>query len=201
MIAYDPEIDPVSKEEWDAYIQWCADELLLFIHNDHTPRSFRTAFTCAAKLLVVAGSQLHLEPSTPEFEVRSRNLAALVTTGRAFERARPEAIAQRAILARSVLDCWAPVGKSAPDLLEAAKDATSALIIVMSHPLENPWDLDAPDVWSLVLLGFAAIERIPAPPDPVDYTVTVNTTVTDRMHLQKANGIVRSMGGNDLSSN
>lgn len=201
MIDFDPETHPESKEEWDAYIQWCANELMLFVHNPDTPRSYRTAYTCAAKLLVICGAQLRLEPSVADYEVRAINLAGLVTAGRAFERTLPGACIKKAILARAVLDCWEPVGASAPELLEAAKDAASALLIIMAHPLENPWELDAPDAWSLVLLGVAALERIPTPPSPFDYTITVNKTVTDLMYFQKASNISRAMGGGDVSPN
>jgi hypothetical protein len=201
MTDYDPETDPEAKEEWDAYVQWCADELMLFVHNPDTPRTYRTAYTCAAKLLVICGAQLRLEESVPDYEVRALNLAGLVTAGRTFERARPGACIRKAILARAVLDCWEPVGRAAPELLEAAKDAASALLITMAHPLENPWGLDAPDVWSLVLLGVAAIERIESPPQEADYMITVNTTVTDLMYFQKASNISRAMGGGDVSPN
>lgn len=201
MTEYDPDTDPETKEQWDAYIQWCADELMLFVHNDDTPRTYRTAFTCAAKVLVITGSQLRLDESVDEYPARARNLAGLVTTGRAFERARLNVDLRKAILARAVLDCWRPVGRWAPELLEAAKNAASALIVVMSHPLENPWDIDAPDVWSLVLLGAAAIDRIEVPVQEADYTVTVDSAVTDLMYFQKANNVSRAVGGGDLSPN
>lgn len=201
MIEYDPDVDPQTKEEWDAYIQWCADELMLFVSSDETPRTYRTGFTCAAKILVITGSQLHLDESAEDYEVRARNLAGLVTTGRAFERARLTVDVRKAVLTRAVLDCWRPVGRWAPELLEAAKNAAAALLVVMSHPLENPWDLDAPDVWSLVLLAAAAIDRIEVPVGSDDYTVTVNTAVTDLLYLQKASNISRAMGGGDVSPN
>lgn len=201
MTDFDPEHSPTTKEEWDEYIRWCADELMLFTENPLTPRTYRTGYSCAGKMLVIVGSQLRLDPTTEDFDRVMRNLAGLVTTGRCFERAHPHIDHMKAMTARAVLDCWEPVGRSAAELLEAGKCAAAALILTMVHPLENPWEIDAPDVWTLVLMGMTQLDAIEAPAAEEDYMVTVNTTVTDLMYYQKANGISRSLGGGDLSAN
>jgi hypothetical protein len=206
---FDPSIDPETQDQADAYVRWCAENFDRLVSNDETLRTYRTGFRCAAWLLVVSVAQLHLHDDVDQYrEIMMKNLAGHMKVARRTERQDPELGVRDLIICRSVLDCWTPQGDFAMNLLDAAKCACAALILQYVHPLEDLWDVDAPDVWSLILMGGQKLGDIN---DEMrergveisydDYAVVPNVSVIDKMNWQKVNQIARHLGGPPMSAN
>lgn len=205
MTDFDPSIEPTTQEQADAYIRWCAENFNRVISSDQTPRTYRSGFRCAAWLMVVACAQIHLHDDVEDNrDVLLNNLAGHSKTARRIERQDPTIEVRDLIVCRSVLDCWAPSGEFAQNLLDAAKCANAALILHFVHPLEDLWDVDAPDMWSLILMGAEKLIEINGHDGPLEYdqyAVTPHAGVIDKMNWQKVNQITRHIGGPPMSAN
>lgn len=203
--AFHPEPEPKSQEEYDAYIRWCAMQFNRVVGEDETPRTHRTAFRAASWLYVVSTAQLHLHDDVTEGrETYLKNLSGSSTLARRVERQRPDVGIKDLVVARSVLDCWLPYGQFSGNLLDAAKCSVSALILKEVHPLQDLWDVDAADTWSLILMGAQKLIEINEHEDILsydDYAVTPNSAVIDKMNWQKANNFAQQMGGPPMSAN
>jgi hypothetical protein len=209
MTDFDPGAEPETQEDADNYVRWCAENFNRVVSSDDTLRTYRTGFRCAAWLLVVSVAQLHLHDDVDQHrEIMMNNLAGHMKVARRAERQDETLGVRDLIVSRSVLDCWTPEGEYAMNLLDAAKCACAALILQYVHPLEDLWDVDAPDVWSLILMGGQKLGDIN---DAVkerdyglsydDYAVVPNTGIIDKMNWQKVNLITRQLGGPPMSAN
>jgi hypothetical protein len=193
---FNPEPEPESQEQYDDYVRWCAVQVNRVAVNDETPRTHRTAFRAAAWLYVVSTAQIHLDEDVTESrDTYLKNLGGLSRLARRVERQRPDVGLRDLVVSRSVLDCWTPSGQFADRLLGAAKCAISALILKEVHPLEDLWDVDAPDTWSLILMGAAALVEIN------EYDGVPNASVIDKMNWQKANNFSRQVGAPPMNPN
>jgi hypothetical protein len=209
MTDFDPGAEPETQEDADNYVRWCAENFNRVVSSDDTLRTYRTGFRCAAWLLVVSVAQLHLHDDVDQHrEVMMNNLAGHMKVARRAERQDETLSVRDLIVSRSVLDCWTPEGEYAMNLLDAAKCACAALILQYVHPLEDLWDVDAPDVWSLILMGgqkLGDINEAVAERDYGlsydDYAVVPNTAIIDKMNWQKVNQITRQLGGPPMSAN
>jgi hypothetical protein len=209
MTDFDPGAEPETQEDADNYVRWCAENFNRVVSSDDTLRTYRTGFRCAAWLLVVSVAQLHLHDDVDQHrEIMMNNLAGHMKVARRAERQDETLSVRDLIVSRSVLDCWTPEGEYAMNLLDAAKCACAALILQYVHPLEDLWDVDAPDVWSLILMGgqkLGDINEAVAERDYGlsydDYAVVPNTAIIDKMNWQKVNLITRQLGGPPMSAN
>lgn len=209
MTDFDPSKEPETQEDADNYVRWCAENFNRVTSNDETLRTYRSGFRCAAWLLVVSVAQIHLHDDVDQGrEILMTNLAGHSKVARRVERQNESVNIRDLVVSRSVLDCWTPEGRFAGRLLDAAKCACAALILQHVHPLENLWDVDAPDVWNLILMGGAALVEINElmADDEFelsydDYAVVPNTSVIDKMNWQKVNQITRHLGGPPMSAN
>lgn len=203
MTAFDPNVDPETQEQADAYINWCADNFMRL--SQGTARTYRTATRCSAWLFVVATAQLHLDEAVTENrEELLENLALYQALGRAVERQRILPQIERFILLRGSLDCWEPVGAWASSLLIAAKNAIAARMLIHLYPLVELWDLPCDDVWSLLESGREALAVIneAATLDFADYAVRPDEMVTAKYTWQRAHNIIRGAGlQSDVSPN
>lgn len=202
---FDPNHDPSTQDEYNAYIRWCAVQFNRVVGDGDTPRTHRTAFRTAAWLYVVSTAQLHLDDVIEDNrETYMRNLAGSATLARRIEREDPDVGLRDLMVSRSVLDCWLPEGQFSSNLLDAAKCAVSALTLKEVHLLEDLWDVDAPDTWSLILMGaqsLAAINEHEHELSFADYSVLPNASVIDKMNWQKANKVAGLLGGPPISPN
>lgn len=198
-MSFNPQ-QPIRTEEdkW-AYAAWCHDRLRVSIDNDETIRSYRNAFDAAAKLWVTAAVPLCLHPDEPK--VHRANLAGLWLRARCVERMHTHVKVSDVMVARAVVDCFKPVGRWAPWLVEAAKCAIAAVILIHTTVLSEPWELDAPDVWALVLYGDTMLATIPGDTSHEEFTVRVDQSVVDKMMLQNVNQLSRSIGAPPISPN
>lgn len=208
MTDFDPSNEPQTQEDADNYVRWCAANFTRVTTNDATLRTYRTGFRCAAWLLVVAVAQIHLHDDVDQHrELMMNNLAGHMKVARRVERQDESLTIRDLVVSRSVLDCWAPQGRFAGHLLDAAKSACAALILQYVHPLEDLWDVDAPDVWNLILMGGQALIDINELMEDEfelsydDYAVVPNASVIDKMNWQKVNQITRQLGGPPMSAN
>lgn len=203
MTDYNPNDEPDTQEKADAYINWCAENFVN-LSGALEPRTFRKAIRCAAWLLVVAVAQLHLDDDVEtDREELLEQLGLYQRLARAIERQQHHFPIERLIVTRSTIDCWEPVGMYADCLLEAAKDAVSALMLIETHPLIDLWDLECPDVWALLDEGAGRLAVINEAKNLsyADYAVRRNESVVAKFTWQRANNLSRGMGGYPLSPN
>jgi hypothetical protein len=199
---FDPSIEPETQDQADAYVRWCA------AHFDasSSPTTRRCAPTAPASAAPPGCSssrsrRLHLHDDVDQYrEIMMTNLAGHMKVARRTERQDPESLTVRdLIICRSVLDCWTPQGDFAMNLLDAAKCACAALVLQYVHPLEDLWDVDAPDVWSLILMGGQKLADINDALRRARRRARATTTtpwsrtvsVIDKMNWQKVNQIAR----------
>lgn len=206
--SFNPEPEAESQEQADHYVRWCAHHFNRVTGDEETPRTYRTGKRAASWLLVVATAQLHLHDDVDIYrDVYMRNLSGHVTLARRIERQRPDVGLRDLIVGRSVLDCWLPEGRFSVNLLDAAKCAISALVAIEVHPLVDLWDVDAPDIWALIMYGGIELSNIAeeAGDEQIeydDYAVKPHIGVIDKMNWQKVNNIASSIPGTPpLSAN
>jgi hypothetical protein len=200
---FDPNLDPQTQEEADAYVDWCATN---FIRLTSSPdRTYRTALRCAAWLFVVAAAPLHLDDAIEQDrDALMTQLAAYSLIARAIERQRERFAVERLIITRSSLDCWEPAGEWAGHLLTAAKCAIGALVLIELHPLIELWELECPEVWALLDASsqlLAQINIAVEEPSFADFAVRRNELTIARFTWQRANNLVRHLGIVRLSEN
>jgi hypothetical protein len=199
---FDPNHEPVTSDEADAYVGWCAENFMRLSEGAH--RTYRTAVRCASWVLVVSCASLHLDDDQEQDrEALLEQLAMYSGLARAIERQREHYPIERLIVMRSTLDCWSPCGLYADNLLGAAKAAISALMLIELHPLVDLWNLEAPDVWALLVEAREALAIINEADelDFQDFAVRRDDHVTGLFTWQRANNLSRGMGGGKLSQN
>jgi hypothetical protein len=200
---FDPNVEPESQEQADAYINWCAENFMRLSQGD--VRTYRTATRCAPWLFIVASAQLHLDESvTDNREELLEQLALYQKLGRAMERQRVRLAIENFILLRGSLDCWEPVGVWSESLLIAAKGAISARLLIDAYPLVELWDVRCDDVWSLLEAGREALARINDADELsfADYAVRPDEMVMAKYTWQRAHNIIRGAGlHSDVSPN
>lgn len=201
--AFDPNDEPETEEQADAYINWCADNFMRL--SQGAARTNRTAVRCAHWLLVVSVAQLHLDDEVQgdDREALMEQLAMYQQLARALERQRQHFAIERLIALRSSLDCWRPTGDWAGHLLAAAKCAVGALMLIELHLLIDLWELECPDVWAQIQSGGDYLGAINIADDLsfADFAVTRDEGVTSKFTWQRANNIVRHVGMGPLSAN
>ena len=74
MTDFDPNVEPSTQDEANAYVHWCAENFTRLSVSG--PWTYRTALRCAHWLLVVAVAQLHLEGDVDNREALLEQLAA-----------------------------------------------------------------------------------------------------------------------------
>ena len=195
MTDFDPNAEPSTQEEADAYVNWCAQNFMRASTNgSHT---YRSALRCAHWLLVVAIAQLHLDDDWErDREALLEQLAAYQRLARVIERQRDHVPVERLILLRSSLDCWESVGEWSASLLHAGKNAVSALLLIEMYPLVDLWELPAPDAWALLDEGCQVLADINLADglDFADYAIRPDDMVIARYTWQRANNIARHVG-------
>lgn len=199
---FDPNDDPETQEQADAYINWCAENFMRLARAPN--RTYRSAIRCAAWLFVVASAQLHLdEDVTANRDELLEQLAKYQALGRAIERQQVRFPVEQTIVLRASLDCWEPVGEWARCLLTAAKNAVAARLLIELHPLVDLWELQAPDVWSLLDDGTMQLASINAAEelDFADYAIRPNEAVVAKWTWQRVNNIARHAGSEPMSPN
>jgi hypothetical protein len=199
---FDPNVEPQTHEQADAYLNWCAENFVRLSMSE--PRTYRNAIRCAAWLLVVATAQFHLDEDVEQDrEALLEQIALYSRLARAIERQRDHIPIERLIVSRSTMDCWEPVGAYADHLLCAAKDALAALMLIETHPLLNLWDVECPDVWALLDHGADVLACINDADELTyaDYAIRRNDAVVAQFTWQRANNLSRGMGGYPLSPN
>ncbi len=203
MSDFNPNDEPETQEQADAYVNWCAANFMRLSRS--TVRTYRTAVRCAEWLFVVASAQLHLDDEfTDHREELLEQLVNYQLLGRAIERQRQHFPVERLIVLRASLDCWEPVGEWAINLLTASKCAIGALILFELYPLIDLYEMNCEEVWALLDGGALALARIGDGEGPLsfqDYAVRPNELVTARYTWQRANNIVRHVGSGPLSPN
>lgn len=196
MTPFDPN-DPLdSQEQADAYINWCAENFLrLHASGRYT---YRTGIRAAAWLHVVAVAQLHLDDDvTDDRETLLRQLTVHQNVARLIERQQEKLPIERLLVVRSTFDCWEPVGRYAAHLLNTARCALMAIIIIDLHPLIDLWEVQAPDVWALLDAGAVWLSQINEHASSLeydDYAVRPNDDVIAKMTWQQVNNLVRHAG-------
>jgi hypothetical protein len=159
---------------------------------------------CSAWLLVVACAQLHLDDDIEvNREPLLEQLGMYSKLARAIERQRQHFTVERLIVLRSSLDCWEAVGYWAENLLRAARCAVAALMLFELHPLIDLYELECADVWALLDAAAAELADINSAVDLgfQDYAVQPAEMVTAKFTWQRANNLVRHVGGGPLSPN
>ncbi len=192
---FDPNVDPETQEQADAYLAWCADQFMR-ASQSHA-RTYRTADRCSSWLFVAAVTQLQLDDEViTNREELLDNLQLFQHLGRAIERQRIRPKIERFILLRGALDCWEPVGAYANHLLIAAKSAVAARLLILTYPLVELWDLRCDDVWSLLEAGREALAPINEADalELADYAVKPDEQVMAKYTWQRANNIIRGAG-------
>lgn len=203
MTDFDPNVEPETQEQADAYINWCANNFMRL--SQGAKRTYRTATRCSAWLFIVASAQLHL---AEEVEVNREELLEQLVMyqrlGRAVERQRQRLAIESFILLRGSLDCWEPIGVWSEQLLLAAKCAISSRILIETYPLVELWDVSSPDVWALLETGREALAVINEADELsfADYAVRPDDMVMAKYTWQRANNIIRGAGlRSDVSPN
>lgn len=195
MTDFDPNVEPSTQDEADAYVNWCAENFVRLAGSG--PWTYRTALRCAHWLLVAALAQLHLDDRVQENrDALLEQLAGYQRLARVIERQRDRAPAERLIILRSSLDCWRPIGEWSAALLNAGRNAVSTLLLIELYPLVDLWELAAPDAWALLDDGrdqLARINRAPSLSFP-DFAVRPDDMVIARYTWQRANNIARHVG-------
>lgn len=205
MSEFDPNVEPETDEQYDAYVEWCAHNFMLL--SEGIKRTFREALRCAHWLLVVAVYQMTLAEDSQDADALRHQIDRYQALARALERQVERFPVEQLIVLRSSLDCWEPVGQWASNVLAAAKCAVSALILIDVHPLVDLWDLEACDVWAMLEAGrdnLAAIEVWKGDGvlvDLADFAVRKDDLVTAKFTWQRANNIARHVGMQKLSGN
>jgi hypothetical protein len=195
MIDFDPNTDPDSQEQVDAYVDWCATNYARL--STGSTRTYRTALRCAQWLFVISVAQIHLDDDVEE------NREALLTQfvmyfllARALERQRQHFAVDRLLSTRSTLDCWEATGEWADHLLIAAKCALAALILIELNPLVDLWELSCPEVWALLDVGAASLAEINVVDVDsltfADFSVQPAEMVLAKFTWQRANNIDRN---------
>ena len=195
MSDFDPNVEPSTQDEADAYINWCAENFMRL--SSDGARTYRSALRCAHWLLVVAIAQLHLDDGVErDRDALLEQLAAYQRLARVIERQRDHVPAERLILLRSSLDCWEGVGEWSVALLNAAKSAVSALLLIECYPLVDLWSLDAPDAWVLLDDGCQQLADINVAEELSfdDYAIRPDEMVIAKYTWQRANNIARHVG-------
>lgn len=202
MTDFDPNHEPKTQEQADAYVGWCADNFMRLSQGER--RTYRTGVRCAHWLLVVSCALLHLDEDTEEDrEALLEQLGMYSKLARALERQSHKLPIERLIMLRSSLDCWEPVGDYAVNLLDAAKYATSALMLIDLHPLVDLWELEAPDVWELLASAATELAVINTADDLsyADYAVRRHESVVAKFTWQRVNNISRRVNAPPISPN
>jgi hypothetical protein len=202
MTDFDPNVEPETQEQADAYINWCAENFVRLSRSK--PRTYRKALRCAAWLFVVAVAQLHLDDDVEQDrDALLEQIALYSRLARNIERQRDHVPIERLIVSRATMDCWEPVGEYADCLLLAAKAALSALMLIEMYPLVNLWDMECADVWALLDDGADTLATINAADELSfdDYAVRRDDGVVAQFTWQRANNLSRGMGGYPLSPN
>ena len=202
MTDFDPNTEPETQEQADAYIGWCSENFMRLSQGER--RTYRTSVRCAHWLLVVSCAMFHLDDDTEDDrEALLEQLGMYSKLARALERQQIKLPIERLITLRSSLDCWEAIGVYASNLLDAAKMATSALMLVDLHPLVDLWELDAPDVWTLLADGASELAVINGTLDLeyADYAIRRHENVVGKFTWQRINNISRSIGARPPSPN
>lgn len=200
MSDFDPNHELDTQHQADAYVRWCAENLMRLCVDD--VRTYRTGVRAAAWLLVCATAELHLDETwTRDREALLEQLVAYSQLARALERQREHLSVERLIVLRASLDCWEPAGALADQLLIAARTAVAALILIEVCPLVDLWDVAAHDVWALIEYGWVCLRVVDHPETFADYAVRPDERVTARYTWQRANHLTRRIGADPLSPN
>lgn len=203
MSDYDPNVELESQDDADAYVNWCAEQFVRLATSGN--RSYRTATRCSAWLFVVAIAQLHLDEEVCENrDELLESLSAYVGTARLMERQQVRIPVERLIIMRGSLDCWEAVGEWAAHLLDAAKCALAARLLIDFHPLVDLWEVEAPDAWALLETGMRTLAEINLSDGLTfgDYAVRPSEANVARYTWQRARNLTRNSGLRvDLSGN
>jgi hypothetical protein len=203
MSSFDPNTEPETQDQMDAYVNWCATNFMRL--SQGTSRTYRTGVRCAHWLLVVSCAQLHLDDDQEDDrEALLHQIAMYSRLARSIERQRDRYPVERLIQLRASLDCWEPVGLYGANLLTAARMAVSALTLIDLHPLVDLWDLGGEDVWSLIEEGANALAIINDGADNLtfdDYAIRRDESVVAKFTWQRVNSIHRHMGAGPVSPN
>lgn len=203
-MSFDPDDPLLTKADHDAYVRWCAEQLVAVADEspDVTPHIYGTAMKAAAWLWVVAQAQMHLDDDVEDQrEQHQQNLGGLFTRAREVERAKGDVRFKNLLGARIALDCFQPVGRYGGTLLEAAKLAIEALVLVFVYPPIDKWDLPAPASWALVLCGAVLLEEITEPLSFSDYSVRPSPGMIGKITWDAANRASFAAGAHFPSPN
>lgn len=202
MTDFDPNHDPETEAEANAYINWCAQSFNHMV-TDETPETWATARQAAGWLWVWAQALQHLDSGVEDHEAMLRNMATLNSYARQFERRSQFLTLNHIRVARSMLDAWEPVGEYARPLLAACKCATSALLLCIAHPLEELSDMEAPDGWALVLMGGGYLEPITRDErelTPEHFAIRPSEDVVNKMQDQRVRNMADRFAGPDAGT-
>ncbi len=202
--SFDPDHDPETQEEANRYVRWCVLALEGIITTTEAP-TYLEAHMAAGVLWVASTAALHLDEALVD-ERRPAllsNLARLTEHGRLYERGR-SINARSLTVARGVLGLLEPVGARAGLLLNAARCAVAATILIAAQPMEDIWSLPAPDVWALCVAGDAFLNEIAESPGVLtveDFAVGFTQSTIDRLNWQRARSITDAAGAPPPSPN
>lgn len=190
-MTFDPDKQPQTVEDFNAYVAWCGAEFERLSQDDDD--TYLTACQGAAKVLVVCAAQMHVLPDNPRQDELLRNIGNLNAMARKFERQTQMNVDDH-LVCRATLDCWEAVGEQAFRLLVAARLASNVMLAIAIHPLADMFDLPATDMWVMLGAANGLLEDIPSDAGWEDFAVDYLPEVVDRMQWQKVNAILRSRG-------
>jgi hypothetical protein len=204
-MTFDPNAELVTQEDHDAYVQWCAAQLLAAADEPAVaPRVYATAMRAASWLWVVAQAQIHLDDDVEDQrDGHQQNLAKLFARARLVERAAGDVKFSELLTARIALDCFEPVGQYAHLLLDAARLAIDALELIFIYPPIDKWDLYCPGPWSLIFSGAVMLEEIndEHPLTFADYSVRPSPGMVGKVTWDAANRVAQRAGAPPISPN
>lgn len=189
---FDPNVDPTDQDAADAYVDWCATNYERL--SQGPARTYRSAVRCGAWLLAVASAQLHLDDEIEhDRQELLEQLASYAMIARAIERQREHYVVERLIVLRASLDCWEPTGEWGGHLLDAAKCAIAALVLIELAPLVDLWELSCPDAWALLDAGTQSLAQINLANELsfADFAVRPAEMTIARYTWQRVNNMVR----------
>lgn len=201
---FDPNHEPQDQDEANRYVQWCAIALQgLISGTEHA--NYADGRMAAGVLWVAAAAPLHLDEACSEESQPNllRNLSRLSEHGRMYERGVP-VDPHSLTVARGVLGLLEPVGARSALLLNAARCAVAATILIAAQPMEDIWTLAAPDVWALCVMGDAYLNEIAEAEGELtaeDFAVGFSQVTIDKLNWQRARNIADSAGAPPPSPN
>jgi hypothetical protein len=206
-MTFDPDAPLDSQDQADAYVRWCAFELLKAADEgpEATPRTYASAMRAAAWLWVIAQARMRLaDEIEDDREGHERNLAGLFRRARECERGKGDVEFNMLSGARVALDCFESAGRFGETLLTTAKVAVEALQLVFMYPPIDKWETSAPGPWSLILCGAVLLEEINTAAETLtvaDYAVRPSPGMVGKIAWDAAHRTAQRVGAEPPSPN